>query len=97
MKSRQLRDDGLAMFKTTLVLIVFVVSAHPTLTQRPGFSVMEATVDDIREALGSGQVTCQSVVRDYLARIEAYDKSGPALNAVQTILLSGSVVPGRAR
>jgi Asp-tRNA(Asn)/Glu-tRNA(Gln) amidotransferase A subunit family amidase len=86
MQSHQPRNDRLEMFKTTaLIVIVFVASAHPTLRQRAGFSVMEATVDDIRAALGSGQVTCQTVVRDYLARIEAYDKSGPALNAVQTI------------
>jgi amidase len=53
--------------------------------QRPAFSVMEATIDDVRAAIGSGQATCQSLVREYLARVEAYDKSGPALNAVQTI------------
>ena len=71
--------------RMALVVTVCVMSLPPTLAQRPAFSVMEATIDDVRAALGSGLTTCRSLVRAYLARIEAYDKSGPALNAVQTV------------
>ena len=56
-----------------LASIVCVASAPSGLAQRPGFSVMEATIDDIRAALKSGEATCRSIVRDYLARIDAYD------------------------
>jgi Asp-tRNA(Asn)/Glu-tRNA(Gln) amidotransferase A subunit family amidase/ABC-type molybdate transport system substrate-binding protein len=49
------------------------------------FNVVEATIDDVRLALASKQVTCRTLVEQYIRRIEAYDKSGPALNAVQTI------------
>jgi amidase len=49
------------------------------------FNVVEATIDDVRLALASKQVTCRALVEQYIRRIEAYDKSGPALNAVQTI------------
>ena len=35
--------------------------------------------------LRDGRVTCRGLVDAYLARIHAYDKTGPALNAVQTI------------
>jgi len=68
-----------------LVLIAFAASAPPAWAQRSAFNVMETTIDDVRAALRSGEATCRSLVRDYLARIEAYDKSAPGLNAVQTV------------
>lgn len=58
----------------------------PVTIQPPApFNVVEASIDDVRLALASKQVTCRALVEQYLRRIEAYDKSGPALNAVQTI------------
>lgn len=73
--------------RTVMILIVTVLatSVQSSFAQGPPFSVIEATIDDVRAAIESGRTTCQSIVRDYLARIEAYDKSGPALNAVQTV------------
>ena len=53
--------------------------------QQTPFNVVEATIDDVRMALASKRVTCRGLVEQYIKRIEAYDKSGPALNAVQTI------------
>src|SRR5207249_11192030 len=49
------------------------------------FRSVEATIDDVRAALASKQIACRALVDQYIKRIEAYDKSGPALNAVQTI------------
>ena len=49
------------------------------------FQLMDATIDDVKRALSSKQITCRALVEQYIARIEAYDKRGPALNAVQTI------------
>ena len=46
---------------------------------------METTIDEVQSALRDGRVTCRGLVDAYLARIQAYDKAGPALNAVQTI------------
>ena len=54
-------------------------------TASPVFDVTEATIDDVQSALRDGRVTCRELVDAYLARIRAYDKTGPALNAVQTI------------
>jgi amidase len=51
----------------------------------PRFHLVEATIDDVRAALVSKQITCRGLVEQYIKRIEAYDKSGPSLNAVQTI------------
>ncbi len=45
----------------------------------------EASISDLQQAFQSRQITCRAVVQFYLDRIQAYDKTGPALNAVQTI------------
>jgi Asp-tRNA(Asn)/Glu-tRNA(Gln) amidotransferase A subunit family amidase len=45
-------------------------------------SMQEATIADIRAALEARQVTCRQLVQMYLDRIAAYDKKGPALNAI---------------
>lgn len=54
-------------------------------TNRTGYQPFEASISDLHRAFQSHQVTCREVVQFYLERIEAYDKTGPALNAVQTI------------
>jgi Asp-tRNA(Asn)/Glu-tRNA(Gln) amidotransferase A subunit family amidase len=51
----------------------------------PSFDVVETTIDDVHAALRAGRLTCHELVELYLQRIRAYDKSGPALNAVQTV------------
>lgn len=49
------------------------------------FDVVEAGIPEIRAALASGRLTARQLVREYLARIDAYDKRGPALNSLITI------------
>jgi amidase len=48
------------------------------------FNLIEATIDDIHAAYKSGQLTCRQLVQMYLDRIEAFDKKGPAINAIIT-------------
>lgn len=48
---------------------------------RGGFLFVEATIDDVHRALGSGDVSCVDIVKGYLRRIETYDQSS-GLNAV---------------
>jgi len=55
-------------------------AANPT-----AFHLLEATIDDIHEAFRAKQLTCRALVELYLRRIDAYDKAGPSLNAVQTV------------
>jgi Asp-tRNA(Asn)/Glu-tRNA(Gln) amidotransferase A subunit family amidase len=47
-----------------------------------GFVLEEATIADVHQAMKQGTLTCRSLVEKYLARIEAYDEKGPALNSV---------------
>ena len=49
------------------------------------FNLVEATIDDIHAGYKTGQLTCRQVVQMYLDRIEAFDKSGPNLNALITV------------
>jgi Asp-tRNA(Asn)/Glu-tRNA(Gln) amidotransferase A subunit family amidase len=53
--------------------------------QAPSFDVVEASISDIHDAMRAGALTSRELVRFYLDRIEAYDKQGPALNAIITI------------
>src|ERR1044072_3216512 len=54
------------------------------MAQSNAFNIVEATIDDIHAAYKSGQLTCRQVVQMYLDRIEAFDKKGPAINALIT-------------
>ena len=67
--------------------VAFALSLALPLLQTPPrpFNIVEATIDDVRTALASKQISCRSLIEQYVKRIEAYDKSGPTLNAVQTI------------
>ncbi len=56
-------------------------SACPAVAQ-PSFDLVEASVDDVISAIESGSVTASDLVEQAFARIEAYDKQGPAINAM---------------
>jgi Asp-tRNA(Asn)/Glu-tRNA(Gln) amidotransferase A subunit family amidase len=43
---------------------------------------MEASIADIHQAMQAGTLTCHNLVQQYLDRLEAYDKQGPAVNAI---------------
>src|SRR5258706_7450535 len=49
------------------------------------FILEEATVESIHAAFANKTLTCTTLVKSYLARIEAYDKQGPALHAIITV------------
>jgi amidase len=47
--------------------------------------VENTTIADLQAALAAGRTTATDLVRAYLARIEAYDRAGPKLNAVREL------------
>lgn len=59
---------------------------EPTLTpgapQIPAFEFDEITISDLQEGMKSGKYTARSIAENYLTRIEALDKQGPAINAI---------------
>ena len=51
----------------------------------PPIEVEEATIARVHQAMREGHLTCRGLVDAYLRRIAAYDKNGPAINAIVTI------------
>ncbi len=47
--------------------------------------LIEATIDEVQAALRGKQISSRELVQQYIKRIEAYDRRGPDLHAVQTI------------
>ncbi|MCC7418251.1 MAG: amidase [Acidobacteria bacterium] len=79
----------------TMAVVAIVAAAFPPApaAQGPGaaaraaapavpFRLMEATIRETQAALTAGTITSEQLAQMYLARIEAYDKRGPAINAV---------------
>ena len=56
-----------------------------TATAAAPFVVEEARITDIHAAMKAGRLTCRALVQAYLRRIEAYDKNGPAINAIVVV------------
>jgi Asp-tRNA(Asn)/Glu-tRNA(Gln) amidotransferase A subunit family amidase len=63
------------------LLILMVLAALPR-AQTPEFRVDETTIAQAHAAMNAGRLTCRALVEAYVRRIEAYDKAGPALNAI---------------
>ncbi len=63
------------------LLTIAVLGAQPPAP----FEVTEATIAQVHDAMRTGRLTCRALVDAYLRRINAYDKNGPALNAIVTI------------
>jgi amidase len=69
----------------TLMFVLFsggIIQAVNAQAQSHSFELMEATIPQLQAALATGTVTSRDLVSMYLARIEAYDQRGPALNAI---------------
>lgn len=70
---------------TLAATIAAVTLASQTPAAAAPFVLEEATVDGIQAAYRSGSLTATELVKRYLARIDAYDRKGPALRAFITV------------
>jgi amidase len=69
-----------------LVFLVLCSNLFPgARAQIPSFELMEATIPQLQAALTAGTITSKDLVTAYLARIDAYDQRGPALNAISIV------------
>ena len=75
------RAIGIALAAAAVV----AAGTRESAAQSKPFALLEATLDDIHAAYTAGTLTARQLVQRYLDRIEAYDKKGPALNAIITI------------
>ena len=84
----QNKKKGKTMNKVSELLIPVLVSAIFIVNSvgvAAGFDPYETSVMEIHEAMAAGDITARQLVEYYLARIEAYDKQGPAINSIITI------------
>jgi amidase len=51
----------------------------------PSFDPVEKSIEELQRAMQAGEVTSRQLVEIYLARVTAYDKDGPTLNAVSAV------------
>ena len=61
------------------------ILALPLSAHAQNFEVVDATIGGVHAAFKSGKLTCHALVQAHLDRIAAYDKQGPALNAIQHV------------
>ena len=61
------------------------VAAQAQQPPAPPFQIEETTIAQIHAAMRVGRLTCRGLVEQYLKRIEAYDKTGPAINAIVVV------------
>jgi len=74
---------GYRTFVRHLLLSIVVAVTTVTAQQAPAqFSVEETTIAQIHAAMRGRRLTCRALVEAYLKRIDAYDKRGPAINAL---------------
>ncbi|MBX3131893.1 MAG: amidase [Gemmatimonadaceae bacterium] len=73
-------------FRVGLAVLVGLLGAPvAAVAQQSRFDVTEATIAGVHTELAAGRLSCRALVQAYLDRIAAYDKRGPALNAIQTL------------
>ena len=66
------------MLRQSLLALIII----PQVAAAQRFPAEEATISEIHAAMAGGRLTCRELVSQYLARIAAYDKAGPAINAI---------------
>jgi Asp-tRNA(Asn)/Glu-tRNA(Gln) amidotransferase A subunit family amidase len=72
-------------FGSLLTILAFLMLSPSGLLAAAEFDPYESSITEIHEAMAAGEVTARQLVEYYLARIEAYDKQGPAINSIITI------------
>ena len=68
--------------RIVLAVVGFLAATRFSAQSPASFRVEETTIAQIQTAFRDGSLTCRSLVERYLARIEAHDKQGAALNAI---------------
>src|SRR5882724_7111604 len=69
------------------IAALFAAIAVPTSSAfaQQRFPVEETTTAQVHAAFRAGRLTCHRLVDAYLRRIDAYDKRGPAINAITVV------------
>src|SRR5258708_15461643 len=66
-------------------LLVLALALGLSTAHAKKFDLTTATIADINDAFNSGALTSEKLTQLYLARVAAYDKTGPKLNTIITL------------
>jgi len=66
----------------SLVAAVWLSTALAQTPALPRFELDEATIADLQQRMQAGRASARSIAEQYIARIEAVDRSGPSLHSV---------------
>jgi amidase len=87
-RNRKQRSNGGGMTRremaAALPLVIGAMASEPARAQT-GIAIDNASLADVQQALAQGKITSSALTKAYLARIEAYDRAGPALNSVRVV------------
>src|SRR5882672_8246122 len=76
-------------------VVLGAVAAGRAEAQQASVAVDNASLTDIQQALAQGKITSSALTKAYLARIEAYDRAGPAINAVRELNPDALAIAGK--
>jgi Asp-tRNA(Asn)/Glu-tRNA(Gln) amidotransferase A subunit family amidase len=65
-----------------VLLLTAILGTGSQAQQATGFVVDETSIAAAHAAMRESRLTCRGLVEQYLRRIAAYDKTGPAINAI---------------
>src|SRR6202022_722715 len=83
-RTSNIREKSMRLRIPTILLAACLMPWAERGAER-SFHLMEASITDIHQAMQAGTLTCHSLVQQYLDRIEAYDKQGPAVNPLRYV------------
>jgi amidase len=91
---KQLKDGNFKIYDAGGILLVAIgiliaiqanILNNEVTDVEYSIDLMEASIEELQIELDSGRITSVELVEFYLARIEAFDKNGPALNSIAYI------------
>jgi amidase len=85
--------EGSAMLRRLFLMLLILVA--PSAAAAQAVCMENATISELAEALAAGRTTAAELVAAYAARVEAYDRAGPALNAVRELNPDATAIAAR--
>jgi amidase len=76
-------------------LALLLALGMPAAAAEETVCIENTTIDELTRAFAAGRITSVDLVRRYTARIEAYDRAGPRLNAIRELNPDALAIAGK--
>jgi hypothetical protein len=84
-EAHAVKFPAMRILDRAITAVVVVLAAWTTVSAQRAIDLDAATIADVNAAFAKGTLTSERLTQMFLARIDAYDRKGPALRAVLTI------------